>query len=142
MKILDGAFRRIVDMTTDVPPETGGILGEYDDVICVAEFDEGRIEHDRYAYVPNVEKLNNVITQWSEEGIYFAGMFHSHPYPQTELSIADKEYIKKIMQAMPESVSELHFPVVVPGLGMTGHLAKYREGEIIIVPETIIIVKE
>ena len=43
------------------------------------------------------------------------------------------------MRAMPDSISELHFPVIVPGLGMTGHLAKREGGKVIIIPEDIIV---
>ena len=125
-----------------MPPEKGGILGAVGDVVCAYVLDDGEAQAGRYAYVPNVQKLNGVIAQWVQSGICFVGMFHSHPYPQTELSIADKEYIIKIMEAMPASVSELHFPLVVPGVGMTGHLAKRCNGVVIIVPEEIIIEKE
>lgn len=142
MKITEAVLHDICERLRIVPPEKGGIIGSKDGVVCACCLDDGAVQMERYAYVPNIEKLNGVIAQWAEQGIHFAGMFHSHPYPQTELSLADREYIATIMGAMPDSVSELHFPVVVPGVGMAGHLAKRIDGKVIVVPEDIIIVKE
>ena len=142
MKITEAVLHDICEELCIVPPEKGGIIGSINGIVCDYCMDDGTVQAERYAYVPNVEKLNSVIDQWSDKGVCFAGMFHSHPYPQTELSAADREYIETIMGAMPDSISELHFPVIVPGLGVTGHLAKYRDGEVIVVPEDIIIVKE
>ncbi len=142
MKISEAVLHEICEKLRIVPPEKGGIIGSKNGIVCAYCLDDGTVQADRYAYVPNIEKLNGVIDQWAEMGIHFAGMFHSHPYPQKELSLADREYIDTIMRAMPDSVSELHFPVIVPGLGMTGHLAKRWDGEGIVVPEDIIIVKE
>lgn len=142
MKIAEAVLHEICEKLRIVPPEKGGIIGGKNGIVCAYCLDDGTVQAERYAYVPNVEKLNGVIVQWAEKGIQFAGMFHSHPYPQTDLSLADEEYIVKIMEAMPESVSELHFPVIVPGVGMTGHLARRRAGEVIIASEDIIIEKE
>lgn len=142
MKITEAVLHDICEELCIVPPEKGGIIGSKDGVVRVSCLDDGAVQAECYAYVPNIERLNDVIDEWISKGIHFAGMFHSHPYPQKELSLADREYIVTIMGAMPDSVTELHFPVVVPGVGMTGHLAKYIDGEVIVVPEDIIIVKE
>lgn len=132
----------LISATPEPPPETGGVLGERNGIVLEFCLDDAEARTDRCAYVPNVDHLHRVIDLWTKKEIRFAGMFHSHPYPQTGLSVADKEYIRKIMEAMPDSVSELYFPVIVPGIGMTGHLAKREDGDVIIIPEEIIIVKE
>ena len=142
MKITEAVLHTICENLHIVPPEKGGIIGSKNGIVCTFFLDDGAVQAERYAYVPNVNMLNDVIGQWAEKGICFAGMFHSHPHPQTELSIADKEYIMKIMEAMPDSIPELHFPIIVPGVGMIGRLAKRRGSEVIIVPEEINIVKE
>ena len=142
MKITEAVLHDICDNLHIVPPEKGGIIGSKNGIVGTFFFDDGAVQAERYAYVPNVDMLNDVVAQWAKKGICFAGLFHSHPHPQTELSIADKEYILKIMEAMPDSIMELHFPVIVPGMGMIGYLAKRRDGEVIIVPEEINIVKE
>ena len=105
-------------------------------------FDEGDIQNERYAYIPNVERLNEVISQWASEGIRFAGMFHSHPGKQEELSIADKSYIQRIMKFTPDAVHALHFPIVLPGKKMVGHIAEKVDGQVMMTQEQIIIEKE
>lgn len=139
MKITEAVLHDICEKLRIVPPEKGGIIGSINGIVCDYCMDDGTVQAERYAYVPNIEKMNGVIDQWLDKGICFAGMFHSHPYPQTELSLADRVYIERIMGAMPDSISELHFPVIVPGLGMTGHLAKREGGKVIIIPEDIIV---
>lgn len=142
MKIAEGLYRQIVNMIPAVPPETGGILGERNGVICEVEFDEGDIQNERYAYVPNVDRLNKVISQWVSEGIQFAGFFHSHPGKQEELSIADTAYIQRIMEVTPDAVHVLHFPIVLPGKKMIGHIAEKVDGQVMVAQEEIIIEKE
>lgn len=139
MKITKAVLHDICEELCIVPPEKGGIIGSINGIVCDYCMDDGTVQAERYAYVPNVENLNSVIDQWSDKGICFAGMFHSHPYPQTELSSADREYIETIMGVMPDSILELHFPVIVPGLGMIGHLTKREGGKVIIIPEDIIV---
>lgn len=141
MRISEKVHHDICAELHTVPPEKGGILGAKGEVISIFYLDCVDAQSERYAYVPDIGELNAVIAQWIKTGIRFVGMFHSHPYPQTGLSIADKEYIVKIMEAMPNSVSELHFPIIIPGMGMTGHLARRKGEEVIIVPEEIEIVK-
>lgn len=136
MRIKQAVYGALCEKLMFLPPERGGILGMRDGVVCVYHLDDGPAPTDRYAYVPDIPKLNAVLKQWREEGIRFAGMFHSHPYPQTWLSIADREYIQQIMDAMPAGVSELYFPLIVPQIGMVGYRSEKQNGEI--VPEDIL----
>lgn len=46
-------------------------------------------------------------------GIEFYGLFHTHFYGVSSLSKGDEVYIKKILEAMPQSKKELFFPIVV-----------------------------
>lgn len=124
------------------PPEVGGILGMKDGVICTFYLDNCDVQTDRYAYVPDIPRLNAVIAQWAGEGIRFAGMFHSHPDSQHRLSAADRAYIQRIMELMPASITALHFPLILPGTGMIGHLAKRLDGVVVIEPEKIHTEKE
>lgn len=142
MKITVDLYERIVKMIPSVPPETGGILGERNGVICTVVFDGGDIQIERYAYIPNVERLNEVISQWASEGIRFTGIFHSHPGRQEGLSLADKAYIQRIMDFMPDAVHALHFPIVLPGDKMIGHIAEKVDGQVMVRQEPIIIAKE
>lgn len=140
--IINDVYHTIVGSIPVVPPETGGILGEHNGVICAVVFDEGDTQNERYAYIPNVERLNDVISQWASEGIRFAGIFHSHPGKQEELSIADKAYIQRIMEFTPDAVHALHFPIVLPGKKMVGHIAEKVDGQVMVTQEQIIIEKE
>lgn len=132
MRIEQSVYRELCKTLTVLPPERGGILGMKDDVICIYYLDDGPAPTDRYAYVPDVPKLNTVLFQWQQQGIQFAGMFHSHPNPQIWLSIADREYIQKIMQAMPSSISRLYFPLIVPNIGIVGYRSERTSGEIVL----------
>ena len=80
--------------------------------------------------------------QWASEGIRFTGIFHSHPGKQEELSIADKAYIQRIMKFTPDAVNALHFPIVLPGKKMVGHIAEKVDGQVMVTQEQIIIEKE
>ena len=40
-------------------------------------------------------------------------MFHTHFYGVSSLSKGDEIYIKKILEAMPQSKKELFFPIIV-----------------------------
>lgn len=82
------------------PIESGGMFGAKDGVIC-------RYCHDRHTaqdyYVPDVQKLNEVIQRWAREGVEFAGIAHSHPSGCFLLSPADLLY----SQTIKEDASEL-----------------------------------
>lgn len=142
MKITEVLYRKIVNQMPVVPPETGGILGEHDGMVCAVVFDGGDIQSERYAYVPNVDWLNKAISQWTREGIRFTGIFHSHPGKQEDLSIADKAYIQRIMMLMPSAVRILYFPIVLPGKKMIGHIAERVNGQVIVTHDTIVLEKE
>ena len=49
-------------------------------------------------------------------------MFHSHPIGQETLSKDDVEYINSIFDSMPDSVTELYFPIVIP----KSHIIVYK----------------
>ena len=136
MRIKRSVYYELCEKLMALPPERGGILGMRDNIICIYYLDDGPARTDKYAYVPDVLKLNAVLEQWRKAGIDFAGMFHSHPHPQTWLSIADREYIQEIMQAMPDSVVQLYFPLIVSKIGMVGYRAEKQNNAII--PDKII----
>ena len=122
MKIRKTIYNKIINLCPVVPPETGGIIGQQNGIICFAEFDSGTVQSDCAVYIPNVEKLNSVIEKWNRSGIEFVGMFHSHPIGQETLSGEDIEYIKTIFDSMPDNVTELYFPIVIP----KSHIIAYK----------------
>lgn len=114
MKIKKAIYDKILNFCPSVPPEAGGIIGQQNGIIGFAEFDSRTVQRDSAVYVPNVEKLNSVIEKWNNLGIEFVGIFHSHPIDQETLSKDDIEYIKNVFENMPDSITELYFPIVIP----------------------------
>lgn len=105
------------------PPEAGGILGQQNGCICAFAYDPGTPDLTRNCYTPNVDFLNRIIAQWLEQGITFCGIIHSHPPGQRQLSEADLSYIRAIRDCMPEQISELYFPIIIPGEGIFPYLS-------------------
>ena len=141
MKINKEIYDEILKYTPVVPPETGGIIGQQNGIIGFAEFDSGSVQSDCAVYIPNVEKLNSVIEKWSSSSIEFVGMFHSHPIGQETLSKDDKEYIHSIFDSMPDSVTELYFPIVIP----KSHIIAYKvikENHRICIQKDSVVIKE
>ena len=75
--------------------------------------DKGRIGGRPCSYTPDVAFLNREIKRWAEKGLRFMGVFHVHFGGAEALSEGDRNYIARIMDAMPEGYDRLYFPVVV-----------------------------
>ena len=77
-------------------PETGGILGA-DSSGAVVEFyfDNSGITEENL-YIPDITTLNRVISEWFQNGVYFAGFVHAHPKENPRLSWADVDYAQRI----------------------------------------------
>ena len=140
MRIKKNVLNSICATVHDVPPETGGILGEQSGVIVVVEFDEGMQNQRMCSYSPDVNKLNQVIQLWKEQEIVFCGIFHTHYFGVETLSAGDISYIGQIMKSMPESIKKLYFPLVVlPQREMVAYAAVKEKEKICIHKEPIII---
>lgn len=138
MKIKRDTYMKILDEMPIRPPEKGGILGKKDEVIVVAQVDEGIDSRAPCSYTPNVDFLNEIIEQWSEMNIDFAGVFHTHFYGVDTLSRGDEMYIKKIHLSMPEGVNKLHFPIILPELKkIVSYISIRNNNKIIIEKDTI-----
>ncbi len=98
----------------NAPPEIGGIMGSLDGH-KVTEIIMDEPEGPRYncCYAPNVKFLNNCISDWKKSNVKFMGLFHTHYAGVKTLSSADVKYITSIMDAMPEEIKSLFFPVFV-----------------------------
>lgn len=123
-----------------VPPEIGGILGSKNEEIDELVLDIAKPSYSNSIYVPNVSFLNKCIDKWINEGIVFKGMFHTHALNWLELSSDDKKYIIQIMNAMPDSITKLFFPLVFPQNFIKVFCAEKRNNQIIISEEEIKIV--
>ena len=139
MKIQKVIYDEILKYTPVVPPETGGIIGQQNGIICFADFDSGIVQSDCAVYIPNAEKLNSVIEKWNSSGIEFVGMFHSHPIGQETLSMDDIEYIHSVFDNMPDSVTELYLPIVIPKSHIIAYKAIRKNHGICIEKDSVII---
>ncbi len=109
------ALKKIDLSISDFPPETGGILGSLDGSIVTDVIIDEKEMPSQHAcsYAPNVEFLNACLYDWMLEGKYFMGIFHTHFCGVRTLSFADKKYIVDIMNAMPQEINSLYFPIFV-----------------------------
>lgn len=140
MLITYTAYHQILSSFPHVPPEAGCILGAKDGIICKFHIDSGIPRYDAGIYTPNVHALNKTITTWSQEGIHFYGIAHSHPNGQTELSANDIAYIRTIMNSMPKFVNSLYFPLVFPGKKIVSFIGVRSSNEFNIMPDNITII--
>ena len=93
-------------------PEMGGILGiNTDNIITKFYFDSSGVTHT-HKYIPDVDKLNEVIYEWLLTDVRFIGFVHSHPCNKTTLSLVDIKYAKKIKSNcnMSEILMLLYIP--------------------------------
>lgn len=137
MKIRRYIYFKIVNSCPAVPPESGGILGGKSDIITVFASDIGIAGNGYDEYIPNTEKLNQIISDWNEIGIEFFGIYHSHFPGGEELSNADKKYIAKIMEAVAEFKNELYFPLVFPGKKIIVYKAKFDGNEVSFIKDDV-----
>lgn len=115
MKIKKSIIATINNSVVDFPIEAGGILGSHDgDVIdkVIVDIPDEKPEKP-CSYSPNVDFLNQNIQLWQEQNILLKGIFHTHFMNVKTLSCGDKKYITEIMNAMPNDIDYLYFPIFV-----------------------------
>lgn len=131
MKILKNVYNEIINVPF-VPPEIGGIIGGTNKIIDCVYIDNYSFERNSSIYVPNVQRLNDHIANWKNNGSIFYGIFHSHFFSQERLSLNDQKYITTIMNCMPSSISELYFPIVIPKRKIVSYLVFKHNGNFVI----------
>lgn len=142
MNIKDDIYLKTLDFYSAPLPESGGILGRKNDIVCEYYHDSSSRIDERAIYVPDVDKLNGIIGKWQEKGIQFAGIIHSHMKGQNTLSSGDIEYIKQIFNNIPECIDELYFPVIIPeDKQVISFVAKRSENDVIIQQDEIHIIQ-
>lgn len=117
MNIVRNVYEQIINNAPTGPPESGGILGaDKEGNVQFAEFDEG-VMNGKYSkrcfYAPNVKFLNICIKNWEKRGIEFCGIFHTHFHGVSSMSKGDERYVYQIMNAMPQMIEKLYFPIIV-----------------------------
>lgn len=126
----------------NIPPETGGIIGGDGRKVTEIVIDKkSDLSAHCCSYSPNAAYLNDCIDKWYKNNVVFMGMFHTHFVGVRTLSVADEEYINKIMQAMPDNVQSLFFPIyVLPNRELVSYLAKKTCNGIEITEDELLIV--
>ena len=130
----------INDSISGYPPETGGIIGsDLNGVINKVIMDIPLSPAERLcSYSPNIDFLNGSIELWRQEGIEFKGVFHTHFMNVETLSRADERYICSIMDAMPDEINYLFFPVfVLPDRKLVCYKATQEGGNTKILQEKV-----
>lgn len=142
MKIQRKIYERIRKELPESPPEIGGLLGGESNIVSMVEWDNG-LQKSMCSYEPDVGRLNHVIKKWHRQNIYFMGIFHTHFFGVRTLSKPDKEYIKEILDAMPEYIPQLYFPVaVLPERKLVPYIAVRQNPDVLIYEEELIILQE
>lgn len=112
MNIEANVLNEIMSTIGSVSPETGGIIGTQNDVVCAYYFDRTG-SCDSNTYKPDTDNVNRVISEWEKQDIQFVGVVHSHEEKQPALSYADIVYAQAIMKA--NDMERILFPLVVIG---------------------------
>ena len=137
MRIKRAVFQKLITSCPIVPPEVGGILGSHSGIVDTVVFDTGSRIMKSAVYIPDATYLNSELEKWHHEEISFCGLFHSHPRGQETLSKDDIEYIQTIMFSLPDTVSQLFFPIVIPNSHLISYKAINQNHSILIVDDTI-----
>lgn len=136
MIIKSSVYQQIVFQCPSAPPESGGILGKRNGVVCAFHFDVGLSSAGGTAYAPNVNVLNHKILEWQDSGIEFCGIAHSHAVGK-RLSSGDIAYIQDIMEEYHEG-TVLYFPIIIPKVELLSFRAEVRHGKLILSHDIII----
>ena len=67
---------------------------------------------DHQSYIPCTEDLNAFLETWNHDHVAFAGVIHSHPGGNTELTPGDLKYVRSILQEN-SSVSRVLMGILV-----------------------------
>lgn len=143
MKIRQEVYDKISAVANSMNLEIGGILGSSKNGIVtdmVADLPDNAVGC-KFDYSPNIDFLNTQIENWSENNIDFLGLFHTHFSGSKNLSDADVEYIKAIMNASKGIVEYLYFPLfTLPDNELTVYKAYFNDADIAVDKDELIII--
>ena len=143
MRITKDVLKKIEEIAYSKDIEIGGILGVKNNNVVsyvVADLPDNAIGC-KFDYSPNIDFLNTQIEIWSENDIDFLGLFHTHFSGSKNLSDADFEYIKAIMNASKGIVECLYFPIfTLPDNELTVYKAYFNGADVAVDKDELIIV--
>ena len=142
IKIAASVYQRMMMDMPYPPPESGGILGSRDGVVCKIYLDQSQQSQTSLIYQPDIEQLNHQIQAWQQDGIRFAGMFHTHIAEEETLSGDDLAYIKRIVHVLPKGYGQLFFPIVIPNTKIIMYSATAHKRDVFVGQEDIEIIRD
>lgn len=140
LKIYRKTYDDFITTVSQLPIESGGIIGAVDNVVCSYFVDNTNYNSDTYK--PNADLLNDKIQQWQKSDIEFFGIFHTHPVSVKELSVPDKQSITLLMNQLTDSSKILFFPLVFQDKTMVVFKAEVANGNVVIKKSKIVIINE
>lgn len=140
MVICASTYQKIMNSYPIVPPENGGIIGGMNGVVNAYYHDNTEQDQSCAVYLPNFVVLNQKITSWSQSGIDFMGIIHSHPTTQIDLSSSDIDYIIHILETVSNVIDHLYFPILIPNQKLYSYIAQRYDGGIQIQSDEIKII--
>lgn len=132
----------ILTINIDSNVEFGGIIGRDENGVITEVFvDKGKRFKDMplCCYYPDVDRLNGIIEKWSEDGIEFCGIYHTHYAEIGSFSVFDMDYMRNILNAMPEDRKKLYFPLLLlPKAKLRSYVVSFSSnGEISVTADKI-----
>ena len=111
MIMTQSTYNNIKNTIGSIPPENGGIIGIKDGIVC-AFFYDSFADNSENEYHPCVYKLNEIIDEWSQLGISFCGIIHSHHNDAELLSRKDIVFARRILALNNLNNGTVFFPIV------------------------------
>ena len=78
MIIKESIYKQILSFCPLVPPETGGIIGSSSTIVDTVAFDNCNKILEAAIYVPDVERLNYILSKWQKDNILFCEIGRAH----------------------------------------------------------------
>lgn len=140
LKIYRKTYDDFISTVSQLPIESGGVIGAVDGIVCTYFIDN--INYDSDTYKPDTDLLNDKIQRWQKSDIEFYGIFHTHPDSVKELSVPDKQSIELLMNQITDSSKILYFPLVFQDKTMVAFKAEVADGNVVIKKVKIVIINE
>ena len=112
MEIKREIYDEIINTLGKIKPEKGGILGSVDKkTITHYHYDENGVSTE-HSYAPDVDSINCILEEWSDEGVYLVGFIHSHTGEYDFPSCLDFKYAEKILNGL-DCIDFFYLPLLI-----------------------------
>lgn len=102
LKVDKNCLSEMIEYLNSSQDERGGIIGTSKNFRYITHFyPDCNSSCSSSTYSPNSKNVNNQIKSWIDDGVCFIGFIHSHINGCNILSVDDKRYILKLLNAFP-----------------------------------------